>query len=630
MTPSPTSSVPDQKLRPRPDATLFEISWEVCNQVGGIYQVIRSKAEAMVRRWGDAYVVIGPWIPAMAEVEFEAFEGGDWVTQLVTDLGVQGLGVREGRWLVSGHPRALLVDPNDANSWREQIRERVQGQLGIDPVSHDPLMDDVVRFGECVRRLLHAVVEHPRSTAAHRRGRPPYVLAHFHEWVGGLALPLLRAERARVATVFTTHATSVGRYVTSSEADLYERLPSLDSDGEAKRFGIQAQHDIERACAHAADVFTTLSPLTAEECSRLLGREPDLLTPNGLNINRFDLGHDFQTHHAQYKEQIHRFVMGHFFPSYSFDLDRTLYAFTAGRFEPRNKGFDLCLETLARLNTELKQRSLDITLVFFIVTSRGTRSLDPHSLRAHGILDELRDVSHRIGRDVGERLFRSSAAGKIPELDNLVEEYWRLRHRRVAHGLRTTRLPAVSTHVIEDAESDPILSHARALGLTNAESDPVKLVYHPEFINPVSPLWAMDYEQFVRGCHLGIFPSSYEPWGYTPLECVAMGVPAITSDLAGFGRYAATVFPDHDRWGVIVLERRGRSFHESAKSLTDRVLEFCSLDRRGRIALRNEVEAHSRAFDWTRLCSAYHEAHDLALRNLGCEGTVQSDVLESA
>ena len=167
--------------------------------------------------------------------------------------------------------------------------------------------------------------------------------------------------------------------------------------------------------------------------------------------------------------------------------------------------------------------------------------------------------------------------------------------------------------MIDDAAQDPVLAHVRALGLANRPEDTVKVVYHPEFVSPVSPLWGMDYEQFVRGCHLGVFPSSYEPWGYTPLECVAMGVPSITSDLAGFGRYVSEVYPDHDDWGLLVLQRRDRGFHDAASDLTRRVLAFCRLDRHARIALRNEVEAHSRAFDWARLGSAYHEAHDLAL-----------------
>lgn len=595
---------------PRPGAALFEVSWEACNQVGGIYQVLRSKARTMVERWNDRYFVVGPYVPAMAEVEFEPETPADFVAPVLERLARDGERVHCGRWLVDGRPRALLVEPRLGGAERAAVERRLTRELGIDPRSHDPLVQDVLGFGEAVRRLLQAFARAGRDGAA---GVPAHLLAHFHEWVGGLALPLLRVEKAAVASVFTTHATSVGRYLSGSEAGLYERLGSLDADAEAKRFGITAQHQIERACARRADVFTTVSPLTAEECDSLLGRKPDLVTPNGLDIDRFDVGHDFQNLHAQYKEQIHRAVMGHFFPSYAFDLDRTLYVFSAGRFEPRNKGFDLCLEAMARLNHELRGSDLGITVVCFVVTARSTRSLDPHALHARGILDELREVSHRIGRDVGERLFRLSAAGESPSLDSLVDEYWRLRHRRALHALRTHGLPPVTTHVLDDPERDPILAHLRHLRLCNAPDDPVKVVYHPEFISSVSPLFGMDYDHFVRGCHLGVFPSSYEPWGYTPLECVAMGVPAVTSDLAGFGRYVAESYPDHDDWGVGVLPRRGRSFEDAAADLTARLLRFCRADRRERISLRNQVEARSRAFDWSRLASAYHEAHDLAL-----------------
>jgi len=155
-----------------------------------------------------------------------------------------------------------------------------------------------------------------------------------------------------------------------------------------------------------------------------------------------------------------------------------------------------------------------------------------------------------------------------------------------------------------------VLGHLRHLGLLNGADDRVKVVYHPEFISPVNPLWGMDYDHFVRGCHLGVFPSCYEPWGYTPLECIAMGVPAITSDLAGFGRFVAETFPDHDDWGVSVLNRRDHSYHDAAGDLAERLIAFSRLDRPARIDLRNRVEAHSGAFDWSRLVEAYHEAHD--------------------
>jgi glycogen(starch) synthase len=338
-----------------------------------------------------------------------------------------------------------------------------------------------------------------------------------------------------------------------------------------------------------------------------------VVTPNGINVEKFDLGSDFQTAHAHHKEAIHRFVMGHFFPSYSFDLDRTLYLFTSGRFEPGNKGFDLCLETMARLNLELRAAKLDVTVVFFIVTDRSTQSLDPRALHARGVLDELRDVSRHISEDVAERLFRRGATGARVRLDDLLDEYWRLRFLRTQHALKSDRLPPLTTHVIANTAGDPVLQQIRKLRLGNTEAEPVKVVYHPEFITSVNPLWGIEYEQFVRGCHLGVFPSTYEPWGYTPLECVVLGVPAITSDLAGFGRYVAETYPDHDQWGLNVLPRRGHDFHAAAAELTHRILDFCRLDRQGRIALRNELQPRSWEFDWSKLGVAYHEAHDKAL-----------------
>jgi glycogen synthase len=161
-----------------------------------------------------------------------------------------------------------------------------------------------------------------------------------------------------------------------------------------------------------------------------------------------------------------------------------------------------------------------------------------------------------------------------------------------------------------------VLNHMRHLNLINRAEDPVKVVYHPEFINPVNPLWGIEYEQFVRGCHLGVFPSVYEPWGYTPLECLALGVPAMTSDLAGFGRHVAENLLGHEELGLTVLRRRGRTFYDAAGELADQMLHFCQLHRRDRIALRNAAERLSWEFDWSRLGEAYHRAHDMALERV--------------
>ena len=593
------------KLGPPPGVVLFEVAWEVCHKVGGIYQVLRSKAHAMRARWGDHYVLVGPLVPDMAELEIEREPAEDWLGDVIKALETEGVRLVHGRWLVGGRPRVVLIDHKLPPERIEVIRHRLHRDHGIAPARGNALVDDVLGFGEGVRSLIQAVVQHSSI-------RP---LVHMHEWLGGAALAPLRRSGLPVATVFTTHATSVGRYVASSGEDLYEVLAMLDPARTADRFNITTQHEIEQRCAQEAHVFTTVSPITGEECERLLGRAPDLVTPNGLDLARFYLGHDFQTHHAQYKEQIHRFVMGHFFPSYAFDLDRTLYVFNAGRFEPRNKGFDLCLEVMSRLNAELRAAGSDMTVVFFIVTSRSTRSLEPRALHARGVLDDLDEATVRIGRSVAERLFRMSAAGLRPKLDDLVDDYWRLRHRRLQHAFASHQDPLLCTHVLDEPDRDPIIAHLQHLGLRNAREDRVKVVYHPEFIGPVNPLWSMDYEQFVRGCHLGIFPSCYEPWGYTPLECLAMGVPAITSDLAGFGRYVLETTPRRDDGGWLqVLPRRGKRYHDAAADLTERVLAFCRLDRPARVALRNQAEQQAHAFDWSRLASAYHEAHDQALR----------------
>jgi glycogen(starch) synthase len=360
-------------------------------------------------------------------------------------------------------------------------------------------------------------------------------------------------------------------------------------------------------------VFTTVSQITAEECFALLGRTPDVITPNGLDVSRYNVGHDFQTFHADFKQRIHTFTMGYFFPYSRFDLDRTLYMFTSGRFEPRNKGFDLCLEAMSRLNAQLKLMRLNVTIVFFVIASRPTRSIHPLVLEKRGVLNELREVCENVVERVGDALFQRAATGDALELDDLVEEYWQLRYRRTQAAFRMNTPPPIVTHILEDDQTDPILMQLRALKLFNQADDPVKVVYHPEFLTPVNPLWGVEYEQFVRGCHLGLFPSAYEPWGYTPLECMALGTPAISSDLAGFGRYVEETLPDHDQWGVWVLQRRGRTFEEAAEDLASRVFEYCTLTRRHRVALRNEVEKRSWDFDWSRLGIAYHRAHDLAL-----------------
>lgn len=618
------TSTPDPALaRSTGGPHLFEVSWETCNQVGGIYQVIRSKAPLMTQRWGEHYCLVGPYEKGKATLEFEPARAVGWLGRAIEELDKQGHKVHYGRWLVPGRPRVVLLEYGLSNDRLAQVKYQLWADHGIESPGNDWLIDQVVAFTEAVRRFFEAVCEQRGPSMAGGGGGS--LIAHFHEWLGGLAIPMIRRMRLPIATVFTTHATLLGRYIASSRQDFYDQLPWMDHEQESRRYNVVTQHKIERACAHGAHVFTTVSTVTAEECSGLLGRPVDVVVPNGLTIGMYNAGHDQQRLHADWKEQIHRFTMGHFFPSYSFDLDRTLYVFTSGRYEPKNKGFDICLEAMARLNAEMKAASLGKTIVFFIISRRATKSINPLAMEKRGVLNELAEVCHKITQGVGERLFTRAAAGGRLHLDDLVDEYWMLRYRRAQHALKQHCLPMVVTHILEDDQNDPVLNHIRLLGLHNREDDPVKVVYHPDFISPTNRLWGMEYDQFVRGCHLGLFPSQYEPWGYTPLESIAMGVPAVTSDLAGFGRYVQENMHDHDKWGVTVLRRRGRSFHDSAADLARFLLDFCRLERRERISLRNEVDKRSWDFDWSRLGKAYHTAHDLALARLNAESAISTD-----
>ncbi|HZW05740.1 MAG TPA: hypothetical protein VFF65_01350, partial [Phycisphaerales bacterium] len=340
---------PGPEVKVADTGLLLEVAWEVCNPIGGIFQVIRSKASAMVEKWGDRYCLVGPYSPQHAQLEFEEAAPFGPIGDAVSKLRAEGLNIRFGRWMIAGRPLTVLIEHWQGTERLDATKYRLFADHAVSTPPGDALLDGVISFADAVLRLFKAVVETGRTGSGG-------VLGHFHEWMAGLAIPMIRHNRLPVGTVFTTHATLLGRYMASNDEEggsggLYDRLAwgTVDQAAEAARYNIVPQHGIERACAHGAHVMTTVSDITGEECDGLLGRAPDVVLPNGLDIQRYNVGHEFQTLHAQYKEKIHQFVMGHFFPSYSFDLDRTIYVFTSGRYEPRNKGFDLSVEAMARL-----------------------------------------------------------------------------------------------------------------------------------------------------------------------------------------------------------------------------------------------------------------------------------------
>jgi glycogen(starch) synthase len=612
--PSRKSTKPDTPPAPieagKPQRRLLlEIAWEICNQVGGIYTVIRSKVPAAVEHWGEDYLCIGPLVHKNFSAEFESAEDYSHpFGQAVLKMREAGFPVLYGRWLVSGSPKVVLLNPYHVFDNLGLIKYNLYSHHDINCPDNDTLFDQCAAFGEMVR-IFHGFLAQVEETSS------SLMISHFHEWMASTCIPGIRKESLPFRIVFTTHATLLGRYIAMNDAFFYDHLPFYDWFREASHFNVVGTVKVERAAAHGCHVFSTVSDVTARECFHLLGRNPDVIVPNGLNIERFTALHEFQNLHKLYKEKINEFVMGHFFQSYSFDLDKTLYFFTSGRFEFRNKGFDITLEALSRLNWKLQLEGLDLTVVMFMVTRQPFHSMNPTALQSRAMMEEIRQTTKAIEKQVGEKLFYSVAStseNRLPNLNEFVDDYWRLRLRRIVQSWKSDHLPLVVTHNLVNDQTDEILGAIRNHGLLNHRNHKVKIVYHPDFIASTSPLFGMDYTQFVRGCHLGVFPSYYEPWGYTPLESIASGVPTVTSDLSGFGDYVLKSMPEHEKNGIYVTSRRYNSYHDAAEQLSEQMLSFARQSRRDRINQRNLTERASVLFDWEYLYAYYKKCYDKA------------------
>ncbi|KAG8140417.1 putative Glycogen [starch] synthase protein [Naja naja] len=346
---------------------------------------------------------------------------------------------------------------------------------------------------------------------------------------------------------------------------------------------------MERAAVHCTHVFSTVSQITAVEAEHLLKRKPDIVTPNGLNVKKFSAMHEFQNLHAQSKARIQEFVRGHFYGHLDFNLDKTIFFFIAGRYEYSNKGADIFLEALARLNYLLRVNGSQITVVAFFIMPARTNNFNVETLKGQAVRKQLWDTANAVKEKFGKKLYESLLVLK--------------RHS----------FPPICTHNMLDDSTDPILNTIRRIGLFNSSADRVKVIFHPEFLSSTSPLLPVDYEEFVRGCHLGVFPSYYEPWGYTPAECTVMGIPSISTNLSGFGCFMEEHIADPSAYGIYILDRRFRALDESCTQLTSFLYSFCQQSRRQRIIQRNRTERLSDLLDWKYLGRYYMYARHMAL-----------------
>lgn len=588
-------------------AYVFEIAWEVANKVGGIYTVLRSKAGVTVEELGEDYFMLGPYNHEQCQAEVEICEPEvSVVKEVVETMRAEGLHVVYGTWLIDGSPKVILFDIESARSWLDQWRQELWESSHIGIPSGDSECLNILLFGGLVSWFLGKFRSLVNNEAT--------VIAHFHEWMSGLGLLFSRCRHTDISTIFTTHATLLGRHLCAGSGDIYNNLPNFNIDKEAGDRGIYHRYCIERASATLAHVFTTVSQITADEAEHLLKRRPDVVTPNGLNVVKYIALHEFQNLHAKSKEKIHEFVRGHFYGNLDFDLDNTLYFFIAGRYEYQNKGADIFLESLARLNYLLKSSNSDKTIVAFMIFPARTNNFNVEALKGQAHVKQLRSTVNEIHDKIGKKIFDVAMSGKLPTAAELLEPKDLTSLKRCLLAAPQGKTAPIVTHNMLDDQNDPILTCIRRIQLFNLKTDRVKVIFFPEFLSKTNPVFPIDYDEFVRGCHLGVFPSYYEPWGYTPAECTVMGVPNISTNLSGFGRFMGEHIDYPEFYGIYIIDRRFKSAEESITQMADHMYDFARLSRRQRIILRNRTERLSDLLDWKNLGVYYQQARTLVVK----------------
>uniref|UniRef100_A0A8C1ILR7 Glycogen [starch] synthase n=2 Tax=Cyprinus carpio TaxID=7962 RepID=A0A8C1ILR7_CYPCA len=577
-----------------------------CVTIGGIYTVIQTKAKITVDEWGENYIMMGPYYEHNFKTQVEKCEPPNQAIKAAMDSLINnGSQVHFGRWLIEGSPYVILFDIGAAAWNLDRWKGDLWNECSIGLPYHDREANDSLIFGSLVAWFFKELTDQLQDK--------PNVIAHFHEWQAGTGLLLSRSRKIPLATIFTTHATLLGRYLCAGNADFYNNLDKFNIDQEAGERQIYHRYCLERAAVHCAHVFTTVSQITAVEANHMLHRQADVVTPNGLNVRKFSAMHEFQNLHSMNKAKIQEFVRGHFYGHLDFNLEKTLFFFIAGRYEFSNKGADLFLESLSRLNYLLRVHKSDVTVVVFFIMPAKTNNFNVESLKGQAVRKQLWDTTQFVKEKFGKRLYESLLRGEIPDMSKILDRDDFTIMKRAIYATQRHSLPPVTTHNMLDDSTDPILSNIRRIGLFNGRNDRVKIVFHPEFLSSTSPLLPMDYEEFVRGCHLGVFPSYYEPWGYTPGECTVMGIPSVTTNLSGFGCFMEEHVSDPSEYGIYIVDRRFRSADESCNQLTQFMFSFCQQSRRQRIIQRNRTERLSDLLDWRYLGRFYMYARHLAL-----------------
>ncbi|HII29608.1 hypothetical protein COT48_00950 [Candidatus Woesearchaeota archaeon CG08_land_8_20_14_0_20_47_9] len=590
-----------------PADCLFEVAWEVCNRVGGIYIVVKSKIPSLKSRY-PVYYTIGPYFPKSHLSEFQELPPPRELKDVFDRLRAEDIFCHYGKWLVKGEPNTILVDFSVLMEQKDNIKTELWLDYKIDSLGSGYDFDEPITWGRAVGRLLSEL----SNTMRDKR-----VIAHFHEWLTGAALLYLKKQKSSIATVFTTHATMLGRTITGNGVNLYANLGSFDPEKEAYKYGIQAKFMTERACAQNADVFTTVSEITGIESAHFLGKKPDLILPNGLDIDVFPTFEEISVKHILYRRRMREFIMAYFFPYYTFDIENTLIYFISGRYEFHDKGVDVMIDALGRLNSLLKAGGSDKTIIAFFWIPGNIKGIRPELLEGETFFDDIKGYVDESIYDIKERILymvlnREEGAGRFKLPPDFILEVKKKVLRLIRNGN-----PPLSTHELYDEEKDAIIRRFGETGLDNQPDDRVKVVFYPTYLNGADRLLDLEYYSAILGAHLGVFPSYYEPWGYTPVECAALGVASVTTDLAGFGRFITKALPNYagrKNPGIFVLRRLNVSYDDSVAELTRIMHYFSQLTKEERIENKIEAKRLVSLVGWDSMIRYYIDAHSIAIQ----------------
>lgn len=594
-----------QKNQPRADY-LFEISWEVANKVGGIYTVLTTKAGRLLDYYPrEHYFLIGPYIFPGFKDEFREEKPPAFLAPVFERLSKEGIRCHFGIWLISGEPWVILIDFRDFFCRADEIKKELWENFGIDSLLAGPDFNEPAVWSWAAGRLVELVAEQLKGKK---------IVVQFHEWLSGAGLLYLKKQKVKAGTVFTTHATILGRTLAGAGLPLYDLIEKLDPENEAYKHRIHFKHQLEKGAALASDVFSTVSETTAWEAQNFLGRKPDILLPNGINLENFPSLEDLFSYHRLQRNRLREFLISYFFPYYTFDIQNTLFYSILGRYEFRNKGVDIFIKALGRLNQRLKNKNDSKTVAAFFWLPAENRGVKNEVKQARENLRDIAEVFEEVEEETRLSLFLSLLSGQKSDFPELWDEKFLLAlQKKILKFKAVSGNPPLCTHELADP-NDPIIRDFKEAGLYNLSEDKVKVIFSPIYLTGDDSLFNLDYYESLTACHLGVFPSFYEPWGYTPLDALASGVAAVTTDLAGFGRFFLEKFKgEESAGGLFVLKRQGKNNEEAAGELAEILFRFSLLSKeeRGKVKMRaREIAA---AADWKILITNYIEAHNKAV-----------------